>query len=175
MANFSSMDGPRPYDAAAIAQADAFIGKGPHRLFIDGQWRDADGGKRFDIVDPASGEVLAQAASGGPADVDQAVRAAARAFRNPDWRAMNPHARGSLLERVARLMEEHAEELAVIQSRDLGADPALSRALVAGGIEAFRYYAGWPTKILGDTMPGDGASLSFTVREPLGVVGAIIP
>lgn len=175
MANFANSPPTRPFEAVTIATADTFIARGRHQLLIDGKWVDARAGGTFDIIDPATGAVIANAAAGGKKDVGLAVDAANRAFKNPDWHAMDPHERGLLLDRIATLMEAHAEELAIIQSRDLGSNPALSRALVAGGVEAFRYYAGWPNKIFGKTMPTDGGSLTYTIREPLGVVGAIIP
>lgn len=175
MANFSKAAATRPYEATDIARADAFIAKTEHQLLIDGKWLAAASGNTFEVVDPATGEVIARAASASKPDVDLAVKSALAAFKNSKWRVMDPHERGQLLERIAQLIEQNAEELAIIQSRDLGANPALSRALVAGGVEAFRYYAGWPSKVFGKTMPSDGGSLTYTVREPLGVIGAIIP
>jgi len=174
MADYLSAPGAG-YASHAISAADAFIARGPHRLLIDGKWTAGRSAATFEVVDPATGRSIGACAAAGPADVDAAVQAARAAFIDPRWRNMDPHAREALLHRIADLLAENAEELAAIQSRDLGASVATSRVLVLGGIEAFRYYAGWPSKIFGRTLPSDGSALTYTTREPLGVVGAIIP
>lgn len=174
MGDFSKQDQSAPYTNAAQAAAAAFVAR-EHGLLIAGLQGSAADGARFPVIDPATGEEVASCAAGKAVDVDRAVAAALRAFADPAWSGMLPEARAALLHAIADALEDHAEELAAIQSSDLGTTPALSRALVAGGIEAFRYYAGWPTKIAGETLPANGASLTWTMREPLGVIGAIIP
>ncbi len=174
MADFSKQDLSTPYSKEVRAQAQAFV-KREHGLLIGGSMIMAADGDRFSVVDPATGEVVATCASGKAHDVDYAVASAQQTFVDPEWSEMLPEARSALLYTIAQKLEDHTEELAAIQSSDLGTIPALSRALVAGGIEAFRYYAGWPTKIAGETLPSNGASLTWTKREALGVIGAIIP
>jgi len=158
-----------------------FLADAPGRLLIDGRWEDADGGATFATVDPATGETLADVARGGAADVDRAVAAARAAL--PAWAAVRPADRGALLWRIADLMQEHLDDLAELETLDQGKSLRTSRfGEVPAAIGQFRYYAGWPTKILGETIP---TSLSrtppgkevfaYTRREPVGVVGAIVP
>lgn len=174
MADFSDQNLSAPYSAETLTLAAAFVGR-RHFLLIDGSWEPAEGDRSFPVIDPANAQIVTHCAAGRAADVDRAVSAARRAFTDAAWAGMSPEAREALLQAIADTLEAHAEELAAIQSTDLGTTPALSRALVAGGVEAFRYYAGWPTKIAGETLPSNGSSLTWTVREPLGVVAAIIP
>jgi acyl-CoA reductase-like NAD-dependent aldehyde dehydrogenase len=128
----------------------------------------------FESVDPATGEVLATLPIGGPDDVDAAVEAARPAQER--WAAADPMDRTRVLLRVAALIEEHADELARLESQDVG--KPLSEALardVPFTIQTWLYYAGWPTKILGTTNPAKPGVFTYTLREPLGVVGAITP
>lgn len=174
MADFSKQGASAPYSPTIRELAKTFV-KRAHGLSIGGVSAPAADGAVFQVIDPATGEAITTCASGKAVDIDRAVKAAQHTFVNPEWAAMSAEDRSALLYAIAQKLEDHAEELAAIQSCDLGTVPALSRALVAGGIEAFRYYAGWPTKIAGETWPSNGASLTWTKREPLGVVGAIIP
>jgi acyl-CoA reductase-like NAD-dependent aldehyde dehydrogenase len=149
-----------------------------HRLLIGGQWVDACSGATFDTVDPATGEVLASVAAAGREDVDRAVRAARRAYED-EWRAISPAARGRLLIRLAELIEENVEELATLETLDVG-KPLTESMYVDMGItsEVYRYFGGWTTKICGQTLPVSppvGSAFAYTRREPLGVVGAIVP
>jgi len=155
--------------------ADAFIGGAPKKLLIGGQWVDARSGESFETINPANGEVIGRAASGDAADVDAAVLAARKAFEDPAWQGMAPHARSRLLLRIADVVEKNAEELAQIESRDNGAPLSIARALVGGVVETFVYYAGWATKIYGETNPSAGGMLNYTLREPVGVCGHIVP
>jgi aldehyde dehydrogenase (NAD+) len=128
----------------------------------------------FDSVDPATGEVLATLPVCGPDEVDAAVESARAA--QADWAAADPMHRTRVLLRVAALVEEHADELARLESRDVG--KPLSEAAgrdVPFTIQTWLYYAGWPTKILGTTNPAKPGVFTYTLREPLGVVGAITP
>ena len=153
----------------------SFLQGKPKQLLIDGQWVDAASGKTFESINPATGEVLAHVAEADAADVDRAVKAARAAFE-AGWGASSPYERQRVLLRIADLIEEHAEELAQLESLDNGKVIFESRNVdVAGAAATFRYYAGWPTKIYGETNPSDAAFFSYTLREPVGVCGQIIP
>jgi acyl-CoA reductase-like NAD-dependent aldehyde dehydrogenase len=128
----------------------------------------------FDSVDPATGEVLATLRICGPDEVDAAVDAASAA--QVGWAASDPMERTRVLLRLAALIEEHADELARLESRDVG--KPLSEAATRDlpfTVQTWLYYAGWPTKILGTTNPAKPGIFTYTLREPLGVVGAITP
>lgn len=158
-----------------------FLSKKSHKLLIGGQWVEAASGKTFKSFNPATGEAVADVAEADREDVDRAVKAAREALNGP-WGKMSPAEREKILHRAADLIEKHADELAQMESLDNGktireaksGDVPLSVAL-------FRYYGGWPTKMHGETTPVSvpyypGAKfLHYTVREPVGVVGAIIP
>jgi acyl-CoA reductase-like NAD-dependent aldehyde dehydrogenase len=124
------------------------------------------------VLEPATGGLLAEIPGGGPAEVDAAVARARAAF--PAWRAVSPGDRAALLRRLADVVDAHAEELAVLEARDAGHAISDARGEVGMVAEVFRYYAGAPERLLGDTIPVAGG-LGFTVREPLGVVGLITP
>ncbi len=158
-----------------------FIGS-PRQLFINGQWVDSASGKTFETPNPATGEVLASIAEGDAEDIDRAVRAARAAFDTGPWSRMTPSERGRIIWRVGDLILEHAEELAQLESLDNG-KPVLVAQFgdVALAADLFHYMAGWATKIEGNSinisvpyMPGANFH-SYTLREPLGVVGQIIP
>ncbi len=162
-------------EAPADAAATAFLGGGATKLLIGGDWVPAQSGETFEAIDPATGKTLGAAAAGEKADVDAAVAAARAAFDEPSWAGMSPHERSRLLLRIADRIEVHREELAQIESRNNGAPLTIARALVAGVVETFVYYAGWPTKIYGETNPSAGGMLNYTLREPVGVCGHIVP
>ena len=151
----------------------------PGKLLIDGQWVEAASGRTFETINPATEEKLAEVAHGEKEDIDRAVRAARQAFAyDSPWRRMSPSARGKLIWRIGDLIEEHVEELAMLESLDNGKPIGVARvADVPLAADLFHYMAGWPTKILGDTTPisAPGEYLSYTLREPVGVVGQIIP
>jgi phenylacetaldehyde dehydrogenase len=158
-----------------------FIG-GRHRLLIGGEWVDAASGETFETVNPATEEVLARVARGGAVDIDRAVRAARAAFEDGSpWRRMTPSDRGRLIHRVGDLILEHADELAMLESLDNGKSFVIARhADVVLAADLFHYMSGWATKIEGNTIPisavpAPGEYLAFTLREPVGVVGQIIP
>jgi phenylacetaldehyde dehydrogenase len=151
-----------------------------HGLFIDGAWRASNSGERIVSHDPATGHPLATIAAGDGTDVDAAVAAARRALSNPRWRDITPLERGELLHRLAELVEAHADELAFIESLDNGKPVSVARAVDAGTTtKLFRYFAGWPSKFEGATIPLSPRNgmriLNYTVHEPVGVVGAIVP
>jgi phenylacetaldehyde dehydrogenase len=128
----------------------------------------------FDTIDPATGEVLATLPACGPDEVGAAVDAARAA--QPAWARSDPMRRTRVLLRLAALIEEHAEELAVLESRDVGKPLSEARSRdVPFTVQTWLYYAGWPTKILGTTNPAKPGVFTYTLREPLGVVGAITP
>lgn len=151
----------------------------PHALLIDGAWVPAQSGKTFAVENPATEQPIAQVAHGAAADVDRAVAAARRAFESGPWRAMSPSERGKLLWRLADAMEAQAETFAQVECLDNGKPLSIARAVdVPMTIDHFRYYAGWATKVEGETIPisaPGGTYLDYTLREPVGVVGQIIP
>lgn len=146
-------------------------------LLIDGEWREPASGRRLDVFNPATESRIGTAAAGGAADIDLAVRAARVALTKGPWSRMPPAERGRILSRVADLIEERAEALAHGDVRENGMPLAVAQWSVATGIAVFRYYAGWVTKITGDThqLADDANSHCYTIREPIGVVGQIIP
>ena len=151
------------------------------KMLIDGEWVAAASGETFDAIDPASEGVIARIAAGDKADVDKAVKAARRAFDDSAWSRMRPVERERLLLKLADLVEANAEELSQLESLDNGKLVFFARIVdVAGAVDFFRYYAGWATKIEGKTldvslgMPGEEYA-AFTLRQPVGVVGQIVP
>ncbi len=162
-------------------QAESFV-SAPHKLLIDGDWVDAASGKTFETLNPATEEKLADVAHGEAEDIDRAVKAARRAFADDSpWRRMNPSDRGRLIWRISELIEENADELAMLESLDNGKPVTVARAAdVPLAADLFRYMAGWTTKIEGNTvpisaLPAPGEYLAYTLRDPVGVVGQIIP
>lgn len=146
-----------------------------HRLLIDGKWVPAHSGATFATLDPATGQTLCQVASGAAADIDAAVTAAQRAF--PDWAALLPAQRERLLHRFADLMEQHKEELAQLETLDNGKPFRIAYNVeVNVAISQMRYYAGWPTKLTGETYAVSSPGFHvYSRREPIGVCGAITP
>ncbi len=168
---------------AAVAQPDSnvtgFVSK-TGKLLINGKWVEAVSGKTFPTYNPATGEVLANVAAGDKEDIDRAVKAARAAFETGKWSRISPSERGKLLWKLADLLEKHAEEFAQLESLDNGKPLKIARvADLPLAIDHFRYYAGWATKIEGNTIPmglaKQGAFHAYTSREPVGVVGQIIP
>lgn len=146
-------------------------------LFIDGRWTAAASGETFDVIDPATGQRLARAAAGAAADVDAAVKAARKAFAGP-WARLTHAARGRLLLDLAAAVEREADEIALIETLDGGNPLKSTRHIdVAMAIDSLRYNAGWTTKLAGETAlsSAQSRSFTFTLREPIGVVGAITP
>jgi phenylacetaldehyde dehydrogenase len=149
-----------------------------HRMLIGGKFVNAASGKTFPVYDPATGEVIAHVPEADAADVDAAVHAARKAFDEGPWPRMTASQRGKLMWKLADLMEANLEELAELESIDNGKPLAIARAAdVPLAVDLFRYMAGWATKITGSTIPISmpGEYLSYTLREPVGVVAQIIP
>ena len=148
----------------------------PRKMFIDGKWVQAASGKTFPTYNPATGEVLAQVAEGDREDIDRAVKAARKAFESDAWADMTASQRGRLIWKLGDLIEEHLEEFAQLESLDNGKPLAVARAAdVPLAVDLFHYMAGWATKIEGNTIPFSPKYLAYTRREPVGVVGQIIP
>ena len=154
-------------------EALEWLRRGPKRLLIGGRWIDAVSGKTFETADPATERVLVAVAEADAADVDAAVSAARRAFEAPNWSGISPHERTRYLLRIAELIEQNAEELAVLESLDMGAPIAFTGGRVATAAELFRYFAGWATKVYGTTNPSDASRFIYMLREPMGVCALI--
>jgi phenylacetaldehyde dehydrogenase len=155
-----------------------FLKDQPKKLFIGGKWVESASGKTFATIDPSTGEVLAQVAEAGAEDVDRAVAAARKAHESGVWRELPPSERARMLWRAGDLIEERATEFAQLESLDNGM-PINDAQLFHVPLTAatFRYYAGWVTKLDGGTQQTSfpGTYLSYTLRQPVGVVGQIIP
>jgi aldehyde dehydrogenase (NAD+) len=146
------------------------------RLWIDNQASDAASGETFATLNPATGEQLARVARGAAEDVDRAVLAARRALVSPEWAGLSGHRRAELLWRLAELVAGHADELAGLETRDNGKPYFESRKVdLPSIVENFRYFAGLADKLQGETIPVAGRFLNYTLREPVGVVGCIVP
>lgn len=153
-----------------------FLKTSPKKLLIGSKWVPAKSGKTFETLNPANEEVLALAAEGDKADIDEAVKAARKAFEESKWPRMRPHDRTKILLKIADLIEQHAEELAELETLDNGKAIWESKNVdIPMAAETFRYYAGWATKIYGETNPSEPTMFNYTLREPLGVCGQIIP
>jgi acyl-CoA reductase-like NAD-dependent aldehyde dehydrogenase len=148
----------------------------PGKLFIGGKWVEATSGKTFPTVNPATGETITLIAEGDERDADAAVLAARRAFDSGPWAEMSAADRGKVLWKIGDLIDKHNEELGELETLDNGKPIFESRQVDMPMVaEVFRYYAGWATKIHGETVPVRGPFLNYTLREPLGVVAAIVP
>jgi acyl-CoA reductase-like NAD-dependent aldehyde dehydrogenase len=150
--------------------------EGTKKLYINGSFIESANGKTFETVNPATGEMLARVAEAEEEDINRAVEAARDAFDNGPWSRMGTAEKSRLIYKLADLIEENKQELAELESLDNGKP---MRELIAADlpltIEHFRYYAGWSTKIMGQTIPSQGNFFTYTKHEPLGVVGQIIP
>ena len=151
-------------------------------MLVGAEWRDAVSGQRLDVRDPATGEVVTSVPAAGAADVDLAVKAARHAFESREWGAARPVDRERWLLKLADLVELHAAEFAEIETIDNGKPLVISQRVdVPSAVDFLRYCAGWATKVEGTTiepsLPGfrKNEFFAYTRREPVGVVGAIIP
>lgn len=165
----------------ALAPATAEFLRREHQLLIGGRAVPARSGKRFAVHDPATGDEIASAAQGDAADIHTAVEVARTAFEGP-WSKFTAAERGKVIWKLGELVDQHAQQLIELEVLDNGLPIALAQYVVSGMVpELLRYYAGWPTKLQGATIPASprgkrpGESLTYTLREPIGVVGAIIP
>jgi len=154
----------------------------PLKLLINNEWVEAASGQTFEVINPANGQVIAKVAEGDAQDIERAVRAARQAFENPEWSRMTASDRGKLLWKLADLLEAHRDEFAELETLDNGKPISVAKvADVPLAADLFRYMAGWATKLEGNTIPisvpyAVGAEFhSYTLREPVGVVGQIIP
>ncbi len=155
----------------------SFLRQQPIKMLIKGQWVESASGKTFDVFNPASGEVLARVVEGDREDINRAVVAARKAFEGGAWSRMIASQRGRLLWKLADLIERNADELALLETLDNGKPIRYSRSIdVPQAADHFRYFAGWASKLEGNTIPVSIPNMfTYTLREPLGVVGQIIP
>ncbi len=142
---------------------------------INNEWVASSDGGKFETFNPATGEVIAEVSAGTAADIDRAVKAARRAVETGPWNKMDAADRGRLLFKLAELVDANAEELSMLESLNSGKTIGDSQGDIAGVANCLRYYAGWADKIEGRTVPVRGNFLSYTLRQPVGVVGQIIP
>lgn len=150
--------------------------QGKKKLFINGEFVESVSGKTFDTPNPATGEVLATVYEAQKEDIDKAVKAASKAFEEGQWSKMSAAERSRCMYKLADLMEEHKEELAQLETLDNGKPiKETTYGDIPLSIEHMRYYAGWATKITGQTIPVSGPFFNYTRHEPVGVVGQIIP
>ncbi len=158
----------------AHSPATEFMAR-PQHLLIDGRRVPASSGRTFKSLNPATGQVIATVAEGGEADVEIAVAAARRAFEGP-WRTMRASERGQILLRWADLLKRHSDEIIELESIDAGKPiSATMRQDFPAAVDTLIYYAGWADKISGDVVPVRDDALTYTMREPVGVVAAIVP
>lgn len=159
----------------SVEVADAIAGA-PVKLFIDGEFRDAKGGATFVSINPATEQPIVDIASAGVDDVDAAVAAARAAFESGPWSEMPARQRGRIIWRIGELLRENLEEVAILETIDNGKPIFESRYVdIPMVAEVFQYYAGWADKVHGEVIPVSGNALDYTLREPLGVVAAIVP
>ena len=149
---------------------------GPTQLLIGGKFQDAQSGKTFPAINPATEEILAQVAEADAPDIDAAVKAARAAFNHKSWRTMGARERSKLLWKLGDLITKNIDELAITETMDNGKPLFESRYVdIPSAAETFYYYAGWCTKIEGETIPVPGNFFNYTLREPYGVCGIITP
>ena len=149
---------------------------GPTQLLINNEWVNSVSGRRFQTINPTTGEIICDVAEADAADVDQAVKAARTAFTRGNWPEMSATKRGELLYKLADLIEQNILELAQLESLDNGKPVTDSLNIdLPLVIACYRYYAGWADKIQGKTIPINGSYFCYTRHEPIGVVGQIIP
>src|SRR5580698_4585069 len=155
---------------------ESFLKGSPKKLLINGKWVAAKSGKTFETINPSTEDVLISVAEGDKADVDEAVKTARKALEGGKWSQISPHQRAQYLFKIAQLIDEHTDELGELETLDNGKGVAFSKAFdVPAAAETFRYYAGWCTKLYGETNPSDPSMFNYTLREPVGVCGQIIP
>ncbi|WP_427162506.1 aldehyde dehydrogenase family protein [Aliinostoc sp. HNIBRCY26] len=148
---------------------------GATRLLINNEWVDSVSGRRFETINPATGEVICEVAEADAPDVDKAVKAARQAFNSGEWSKLSATRRGELLYKLADLIAENIDELARLETLDNGKPLRDSVEDLELAIACYRYYAGWADKVQGKTIPISGPYFCYTRHEPVGVVGQIIP
>jgi acyl-CoA reductase-like NAD-dependent aldehyde dehydrogenase len=164
---------------AAESLSDAareFVQSGPHKLLIGSEWVEAADGRTFETIDPSTGEVICEVAQAGAEDVERAAQAA-RAALEGEWGKMPAAGRSLLINKLADLIEQNAEELAQLESLDNGKPVTIAGMVdIPQAVAHLRYYGGWPTKIEGETIPVSWPNMFvYTLKEPVGVCGQIIP
>ena len=161
----------------ALSEPARTYAAGPHRLLIGGERLEAGDGRTFETLDPATGRVIAEVVQAGAGDVDRAVRPAREAFEDGRWSGVAAAERTRIMLAFAQAIEEHADELAELESLDNGKPVKTAKRVdVALAAEHVRYFAGWPTKITGDVLPVARANMHcYTRKEPVGVCAQIIP
>jgi acyl-CoA reductase-like NAD-dependent aldehyde dehydrogenase len=157
-----------------IPEVTKFL-EGSPKMMIAGRLTEADSGDTFEVIDPATGKALTQVPRGGPAEVDAAVAAAREAFDDKRWSGLRPGKRSEILFKVGELIKRNISELAQLEALDSGKPVTLASGEMWAAGEVFRYYSGWPTKIYGETNPSDDSMFIYSLREPVGVCGGIIP
>jgi phenylacetaldehyde dehydrogenase len=167
--------------AVALSENARAYTQGTMPMLIGDEWLQASSGETFPVYDPATGAEIARAPRGRAEDIDRAVAAARRALGGP-WKRVTPQQRGTMIWRLADLIEAHLEDFAQIDSLDNGKPINEARFFdVPFTVDMLRYFAGWPTKLTGDTIPISYAASfgnsfhAYTLRQPVGVVGAITP
>ncbi|HET8672408.1 MAG TPA: aldehyde dehydrogenase family protein [Thermoleophilaceae bacterium] len=162
--------------ASLSDSARAFVESGPHKLLIGGDWVEAADGRTFDTIDPSTGEPICAVAHAGAEDVERAAKAARGALEDK-WGTMPAAGRSLLINRLADLVEQNAEELAELEALDNGKPVKIAGMVdIPQAVAHLRYYAGWPTKIEGETIPVSWPNMfTYTLKEPVGVCGQIIP
>ena len=148
-----------------------------HKLFIDGKWVDSESGQTIDVTNPATGQVIARIQAGTAADIDKAVKVARKAFESGAWPAMNGTERAKLLWKLADALEANVDEIGLVETLNNGMPMMMARmGAVMGSANNLRYNAGWAGKVLGETIEGHNLSRhTYTLKQPVGVVGAITP
>jgi acyl-CoA reductase-like NAD-dependent aldehyde dehydrogenase len=160
---------------ALSAPAREFLDRGPGRHFIGGEWVESADGASFETIDPATGDVITEVAHGGPGDVDRAVNAAREAFEGA-WGALAPSKRSGLIWALSEAIKANLPELAELEALDNGKPVTYAKGDMAAAVNHLRYFAGWPTKIEGETLPVSFPDAHvYTRKEPVGVCGQIIP
>jgi acyl-CoA reductase-like NAD-dependent aldehyde dehydrogenase len=157
-----------------IPEVTKFV-EGSPKMMIGGRSTEAESGDTFEVIDPATGRKLTQVPRGGQADVDAAVSAAREAFDDKRWSGLRPGKRSEILFKVGELIKRNIPELTQLEALDAGKPVSLASGEIWSAGEVFRYYSGWPTKIYGETNPSDESMFIYSLREPVGVCGGIIP
>src|SRR3954452_4333926 len=172
-----SATAPTLPDALSDATRAWLEGSSPHELLIGGERAAAANGRTFETLDPATGKPIATVAWGGAEDVDRAVKAARAAFDGGKWVNLAPGKRTAIMLELADLVAENADQLAELESLDNGKPVTLAKIVDVGQTVAhLQYYAGWPSKIQGETIPTNlPNTLTYTRKEPVGVCGQIVP
>lgn len=147
----------------------------PDSLLIDGRWRDTCSAGSMELIEPATEQPLCSLPAAGTTEIDEALEAAARAFRNQPWAKVSAKQRTATLLKIAALIRENAESLAVLEARNVGKPISEARGEVLAGARCFEYYAGAISRFVGETIPASDSGFDFTMHSPLGVVVAIVP